>query len=130
MTGKNHKKGRFAVRTALVCVGAVVVLGLAAAPAGAQSICQQYPNAPECDGDVGPGGGNGGNDNLPFLNGGSNPSGDFGDGNGKLPFTGYPLTPLILLFLILLAAGLATRTYVAVRGRLAARGDSGSAAAH
>jgi hypothetical protein len=38
---------------------------------------------------------------------------------GELPFTGYPLTPPVLLFLILLAGGIAARAYILARNRLA-----------
>lgn len=40
---------------------------------------------------------------------------------GQLPFTGYPLTPLVLLLVLLLAAGLLLRAYVGVRDRIRTR---------
>ncbi len=108
---------------------AVVVMALALAcgfgliqanTASAQlpAICEQYPDLDICigptdnaqdDGDFGPGAGNGGN----------------GDSNGTLPFTGYPMNALMLLLVALLAAGLGTRGYVAVRER-AQRNSSAS----
>ena len=77
-------------------------------------ICLQYPN--ECDGDAGPTGGTGSSsDDLPAFGSGGDGTGT--GAGGELPFTGYPLTFLILLLLILLAAGLTIRAYVAVRDR-------------
>jgi hypothetical protein len=48
-----------------------------------------------------------------------------GDSNSSLPFTGYPVSPLVLLLLGLLLAGLAARAVLAVRDHLR---DAGSAA--
>jgi hypothetical protein len=39
---------------------------------------------------------------------------------GELPFTGYPLTPLIMLLLLLVLGGLLIRGFLAVRDRLRA----------
>jgi hypothetical protein len=93
-----------------------LVLAIAAAPASAQGICDQYPNSPGCG--QGPGGG-GGNNNDDENGNDENvsPTANLGDGDGNLPFTGYPVTPLVLLLLALLATGLATRGYAAVRER-------------
>jgi hypothetical protein len=93
-----------------------LVLTLAAAPASAQGICDQYPNSPGCG--QGPGGGGGENNNNDD-DGDENvsPTANLGDGDGSLPFTGYPVTPLVLLLLGLLAAGAATRGFVAARDR-------------
>lgn len=102
---------------------AAIALAFVAVPAHAGVDCTQYPNSPGCQGDVGPTTGDSGDDNgtLPTGgNGGGNNNdnlGDLGDGNGNLPFTGYPLTPLVLLILILIGLGLATRIYVAARDR-------------
>ncbi len=103
----------------VVLFGILGILALGAAPAQAQglpAICEDYPDLDVCigpiedgvidgDDDVGPGGDEGGAGN------GS------GDGDGALPFTGYPLTGLILLLLILLAAGLTLRGGTALRER-------------
>lgn len=79
-------------------------------------ICQQYPDDDICigptdeaedAGDQGPGAGG--------QNGDNNGS---GDADGSLPFTGYPLSALVLLLVALLAAGLGVRAYIAVRDRL------------
>ncbi len=74
---------------------------------------------------MGPGGGDDSDTGtLPGGADGSDPSaGGDGTASGELPFTGYPMTPLLLLLLALLAAGLLLRAYLAVRTRLQARGD-------
>ena len=83
------------------------------------AVCPQYN--PGCGGHKPPPGGHGNQGNQ----GGGAPSGGaagpVGGQGGELPFTGYPLTPLILLLLILLAAGLTLRAYVALRDRLRGR---------
>lgn len=102
---------------------AVVASSVGADQASAQdsSFCEQYPNDPSCDDDDN----DNDNDNNDDDSGpGSGPlSGDDlnGTGGGSLPFTGYPLSPLVILLLILLASGLAIRGYTAVRDRLATR---------
>src|SRR5687767_8303386 len=101
-----------AIVTAFVVAvaGFMAISAIVADPAnaGVPAICAQYPDLPECE-VPGPGPG-------PGPDGG--PTADAGV-TGELPFTGYPLTPLILLLLALLLAGLAIRTYLAVRDRLA-----------
>lgn len=98
-------------------------VGTQTASAGQPPICSEYPDLPQCE----EGGGNGGeNPNPPQEEpddeggaGGGPGAGPTGDaGGGELPFTGYPLTSLMLLLLILLATGLAIRSYLAVRDRL------------
>ncbi len=95
---------------------AALTMALWAPSAEAQNICIEYPDLPQC---VGPGGGEGNPDGDGDGNGvGVGPSaGDLGDG-GKLPFTGYPITPLVAILLALIAAGAALRTYLYVRDRL------------
>lgn len=105
--------------------------------AGEPAICDQYPDLPQCEK-----GGNGGgtfcdrNPDSPRCDegvpggrgpdsGGAGPSGDAS--NGELPFTGYPLTPLLLLLVILLAAGLTIRSYLAARDGLRSGHRPGSA---
>ena len=103
-------------RLALLALGAVaaglLLLGPGASvpAAHAQSAaCPQYQTCPNP-----PGGGN-----VPTGGGGeTNPSAGQG---GQLPFTGYPVTPLILLLAALLAAGAMIRAYIAARDRLLAR---------
>lgn len=133
--------GVFRFRTLVACavvalLGALTLALLAAPGAHAQSeppICQQYPSLPQCDtngsdngNDTGGGGDNPGDEQFPAdedrsddaagpLGGG--PSASSGAA-GELPFTGYPLTSALLVFLILLLAGLALRGYLATRGRL------------
>ena len=91
-----------------------------AAPASAQdlpAICDEYPELPECEVRPDP------PDPDPDPPEGPTADDGDGDGDGELPFTGYPLTGLILLFLILLAIGLAIRAGTAIRERIA-RGPS------
>ena len=104
---------------AITAIGILVVALLALTPAAqAQNlpaICAQYPDLPQCL----PGGGGGGGDGNNDPGGDGAGLGPGGDGNlgSELPFTGYPLTPLILLLLALLATGIAVRTYLWLRQR-------------
>lgn len=123
------------LRLAILALGALFAFFLyATSPqhAAAQAICDQYPNLPECqpgpNPPPGPGPGPGpgptpGPGDFPPGGDGGPSAGPDGaaakDADGRLPFTGYPLTPLILLLLALLAGGLALRGVVAVRERLA-----------
>jgi hypothetical protein len=84
-----------------------------AASAQLPSICDEYPQLPECNPPTIPP-----PEGLPP----EGPTADQGVGKGELPFTGYPLTPLILLLLLLLLIGLAIRAYLEMRDRLRARG--------
>jgi hypothetical protein len=98
------------------------------ASAQVPAICDEYPGLPQCE--QGSGGGGGGGGANPTSGAGQNgiPGGGGAtadDTGGTLPFTGYPLTPLLLLLLVLLAAGLTIRAYLAIRDRLRAR-DSGT----
>ncbi len=128
---------RMAAMGAILALFAAIVAFSAApstAEAGLPAICAEYPDLPKCDED--PGGGGDGNDFCdlnpdaprcegvePVPGGGGNgPSADPGSTNGSLPFTGYPLTPLLLLMLILLLIGLTIRAYLAIRDRV--RGDN------
>jgi hypothetical protein len=98
-----------------------LTLVFATSDASAQSaFCQQYPNDPSCQGDIGPTGGD--DVLLPFGDATGGPTGATdGVGSGELPFTGYPLPGLLLLMLLLLALGIALRTAVAARERMRAR---------
>ena len=80
------------------------------------SACEEYPDLEICIGPTDEE--SAGDDQGPGVDGGNNPSANNGDGNGSLPFTGYPLTSLILLLLALLVIGLTVRAYAAVRERL------------
>jgi hypothetical protein len=107
---------------ALVLAGMTLLLAVNASSASAQlpAICQQYPDLPQCQEPTGPTGPTGAGPTGPT---GIGPTTDEGPTagvttGGELPFTGYPLTGLILLLLVLLLAGLAIRTYLAVRGRI------------
>jgi hypothetical protein len=121
--GLDRRAARFAV--ALVAMVALAsASAVVPATAGAQdpAACQQYPTS-DC-GDAGPA--NGGGDTSPGIGPGGGagaPSAagtDSGSSHGTLPFTGYPMTPLLLLVLALLAAGLMLRAALAVRDRLRA----------
>jgi hypothetical protein len=83
--------------------------------------CQYFPNDPSCNNPnpqcPDPSLDCPGEGTNPNVNQGAQPNGGAGEG-GELPFTGYPVTPLILLLLMLLAAGLMIRTYLAARDRL------------
>lgn len=110
-------------RALIVALGLAIFASLlfgafAPSPASAQGlpdICEQYPDRSICIGPVEQGGPDDPSDQGPSSAGDNNGS---GNGDGSLPFTGYPLTGIILLLLILLAAGLAIRGYLAIRDRL------------
>lgn len=128
----NKATGRlaaFASALVLVVGGAALFSPVASAQLFKPAICNQYPDLPQCQ-DTGPTNNNGhhhhhhhgngptnDNGNGPTNNLGNGPSANAGN-SGTLPFTGYPLTPLILLLLILLLIGLTIRAYIAVRDRL------------
>jgi hypothetical protein len=118
-----------ALATLLVTLAAALAFSAATADkASAQgaAICQQYPSLPQCQSPSSGGGGNQGSGEAGAIPGGGGPTaGEQAGAKGELPFTGYPLTPLLLLFLILLVAGLTIRSYLAIRDRLRAR-DSGT----
>jgi len=131
--------------------GIVAVLLAFAAPASAlPAICDEYPDLPVCSANTGGGGDGSGDDvgsaeaaggpDIPVGSdttgggndtgsdtgstgsaGSANSAGGTGSG-GELPFTGYPLTTLLLLMLLLLALGLTIRAGVAIHDRLGGRG--------
>ena len=123
---------------------ALVVGGAFASGASAQvpAICDQYPELPQCspadndpdgddpdgtdDGDTGVPAGtdDAGGPSSAIPGGGGGPTAGAG-ATGELPFTGYPLTPLLLLLLALLLAGLLLRAYLALRDRFATRARPG-----
>ena len=115
-----------ALATLLLALAATFAFTAAAAdPAFAQQapICAEYPGLPQCEepatgggGDT-PGGTNTGGENAVPGSGAAT-----GEADGTLPFTGYPLTPLLLLLLVLLATGLTIRAYLAIRDRVRERG--------
>jgi hypothetical protein len=106
-------------------IATLALSALAAPSASAQGpgseFCDEYPSAPGCEtgptGDTGDAGetGDAGTSGMPDAG----PTAGIGaPGGSELPFTGYPLTALILLLLILLLLGLAIRAYLAVRDRI------------
>jgi len=115
---------RIVVVAGLVALSALAALATVhAAPASAQlpAVCQQYPNLPQCDDPIvieepeaPPGGAT--------TPGAPGTAPTAAAAPGTLPFTGYPITPLLLLLLVLLIAGLTLRAYLAVRDRVGQRG--------
>lgn len=78
------------------------------------AICEDYPDLPVCDeGDDG----NNPDDEDDNDEDQGPTTGGGGDADGSLPFTGYPITDLLLLLAALLATGLAIRAYLAIRQR-------------
>ena len=129
-----------------------VLLAVAAPASALPAICDEYPDLPVCSESTGGGGDGSGDDvgsaeasGGPDIPVGSDTTGGGNDGGagsetgstdaggsassaggtgsgGELPFTGYPLTTLLLLMLLLLALGLAIRAGVAIHDRLGGRG--------
>lgn len=117
-----HKLGRryFVVLFGVIALfsASLLLLGATSADAQTPAACEEYEVPPCGDGD-GDDDDDGDGDNVgPGSTGGASGDGG-GDGDGALPFTGYPLTGLILLFLVLLLLGLTIRAGVALRERLA-----------
>ena len=96
------------------------------------AVCEQYPDIPQCaapatggggDTTADPGGGGGseatgGSAAIPDGSGAAGASADAGPGKtADLPFTGYPLSPLVAILLVALAAGIGIRAYLALRGK-------------
>lgn len=105
---------RQTTRTALLAC--VAVLGiLVVAPAAHGQAVDQYsalsaPSPVIDQAGVIASGGTGGQGDVGGATTGGSAADEAGEGaGGKLPFTGYPLTPLLLLIAILLAAGIALR---------------------
>lgn len=132
----------YTVAALCALVGAFVLAPAASAQsAGADQYTPNPPGGGEepegGEGGQGPGGGGGGNpggDQGPTGGGGGNP-GDTSDAlsptagtgqtdSGELPFTGYPLTTVLLVVLALLIVGTLIRVAVASRDRI--RTDSGA----
>jgi hypothetical protein len=122
----NRRRNRLFVSTAtLALVGAMLV---AAPVVSAQSAGGDQYNP---GGGVGPAGGadNGPGDDGTGPTGGelqANPAGTGESGGGELPFTGYPLTPLVLAVILLVALGLAFRLTSEWRHRISAAADTTS----
>jgi hypothetical protein len=101
---RTRRPALFLAAIALIAGGIVVAPTAASAQSGASD---QY-------GGVGPAGGSDqegdqGQSQQPTGNVGGGEAGTAESGGGSLPFTGYPLTPLFTLFLLLLAAGVVIR---------------------
>ena len=106
---------------ALALLASVGFALIASQPAAAQlpPICEEYPDLPQCElpDEEEPPPGDGDDD-------GDGDDGGTGSTDGNLPFTGYPLTPLLMLVIVLFATALAIRGYIAIRKRLAAERGS------
>jgi hypothetical protein len=112
---------RLVVLSGIVALFAALLVG-ASAPSlahaqGQPAICEDYPDLPVCDDadddDDDDNDGDRDDDGGPSAGGG----GGSGDADGSLPFTGYPITDLLLLLAVLLAAGFAIRAYLGIRAR-------------
>jgi hypothetical protein len=123
------QNGRNCRRIAAICCALAAIAGapLVLAPAAsAQSVIDQYRPVP---------GGGGGEGGVLTPGGGGSlaaaeiPGGPLGPaattaapgGSEELPFTGYPLTSLLIALLILLLVGIALRIAFEVRERLQGR---------
>ena len=121
-----------ATLSAITAVFALLALSPSAEAQGLPAICDEYPELPQCDVEPQPP-----VDHPPgdHHDRGHGDFRDFGDGDGsadsgakgELPFTGYPLTSLILLILALLVIGLTIRAYVAARQRMRPSGSDRAA---
>jgi hypothetical protein len=113
---------------ALLTLGALVAAILVAAPvAGAQTAgVDQYQPGGGGQGEDQQGQGGGGGDQAPTAGGGGIPSTSGAESDaGELPFTGYPLTGLLVLVGILVAAGLTFRLATQLRDRSPSRAAAG-----
>jgi hypothetical protein len=145
--GRCRRRTRGFLLTAVAAATSLAIVAVPTTHAQEPAICGQYEGLPQClpndPGDVGDDGDQGGSDDGPA--GGPQTSSESGDGSlpgafpgsgggpsgsvaaaagGELPFTGYPLTPLVWLLLLLLTLGLCVRGYLAIRDRLRARADA------
>lgn len=118
-------KGGRALSVLLPLILVSILAFAASASAQGSDICAQYPDLPQCvepiddggDNDLGNGGGAGGGSLGSGGGGGGTLAGSSGDAGAELPFTGYPLSPVVLICLILLVAGITARAGLAIRER-------------
>lgn len=123
------RAGALAMVLAFVLAGALALTPSLAAAQSLPPICQQYPDLPQCQPDVLPPTSPDPEDEADDEDEGEQQAGVPPAGgpsatspvSGELPFTGYPLTSLVLVLGILLLAGLSLRAYLALRGRVSAR---------
>lgn len=108
--GTGSQRWQRSIAVTVLCILAFGGFGSASASAQLPSGCEQYDicigPAQDADvaGDVGPAGGGAGVRD-----------------EGNLPFTGYPLTGLVMLLMILLITGLIIRGFVGLRSSAAPR---------
>jgi len=107
-----------ALAVAFLATLAILVASAPQASAQLPSICDQYPDLPQCQGPTGTTGTTGPTGTTGTTGPVGPTAGVDAGATGALPFTGYPVTALILLLLILLLTGLAIRGYLAARDRL------------
>jgi len=120
LSGRNRL---FAVLAALALVGAMLVAApVVNAQTGAGDQYNPGGNGPDNGTGQGPGEGAGPTANE-FQ---ASPAGTGESGGGELPFTGYPLTPLVWVIIALVLAGLAARLASEARQRLQARASASS----
>lgn len=127
-----HRVGVVVVAVFLALVAALVAGAVAVPHASAQGtdpVCEEYPNLPQCeegetdDGEDDADDREDQDDQASPVPGGGGPTASDSGGGGNLPFTGYPVSSLVLLLIALLAVGAALRGYLAIRERLASRPD-------
>ena len=120
-----HKGGRnisvLGILSALLVACFVLIPASSALAQGNDlpAICDEYPNLPECVVDPDPPEPDPDPNGNPSANNFGGDGDRAGNGDGNLPFTGYPLTGLILLLVILIATGIAIRAGIAARDHLA-----------
>jgi hypothetical protein len=115
----NLRRTRIASCLLVAVLGLVVLAPAGASAAGPPAAVDQYTGPTGPTGGTGPQGGQGAAGNAGAA--GENAAAGGGGGGGKLPFTGYPLTTLLVIMAALMATGLIIRTGVAANDRLKTR---------
>jgi hypothetical protein len=117
-----RRKSAFAWSAVLAAAGAIVFTAPVAT-------AQQVAGSDQYQGGAGPTGGAGQGAGQDGPDGGAEAGGPSAtvaeSGGGSLPFTGYPITPLVLLVIALVAVGLALRLGSKARDRFRAAQPAG-----